>query len=298
MGKHFDTLVDIVKTRIRDTDSSNDVYDTKNRIPNIKQYLLDIIQRASLVELPINAEELLVRSGQVKRTYSKKISDYFDLSEKLGCHIHLPFEVTAIEDRESVVVVEHLYGVTCRVSGGREDLFEERKYISFFIGEVDFSKPKQFPKLFPVLPLYCFLIENGERKPDKFFLDLKIRKWVADDVISSAVSYTEQLVYIMDPENMLLEKQKIDQTGKDVTGLEKTNRKVHYLCVNFTDALELLGEKKQSIYIPTEGPERFLYNQRTLIEKIVAGNGRTITPDGWHLRLMVKESPTRIVPYK
>lgn len=294
MGLHFDTLIDMVENHIREEDSSNDVYDTKNRIPNIKEHLIDLVSRTTLLEFPLNAEQLLPRSGLTKKAHNQRMLDYFTFSEKLGCYFYLPFEVTAVEDDDSVVIVEHLEDIIFRVTSCRADKIDKHEIITFELGTVDFQKPVQMPMYFPVLPLYVAMIEDGIRKPGDFF-DSRIRKYSAKDLMTSAVSYVEQIVYTMEPENLLFEKKK---KCAQKNGWAKTDRRINYLCMSQKDAFELLGQNKEMIYIEEKGPDRYLYNQRELMTKIINDNAAVITPDNWQLTLMVKEKPGIIIPYK
>lgn len=127
----------------------------------------------------------------------------------------------------------------------------------------------------------------------------------------------EQLVYIMDPENFIIRKESnlsIQRREKDTrkgsaarAPLRKTVIRPHYICLSAEDTASFLQSESKvpRPAHPVRGHWRRLmsekfthkHGQTIFVRQYFTGEGKIEGRDGWHYEVMVKEDPTRLVPY-
>lgn len=313
MGKHFDTLVELVKHHIGDEEGMN--------LPNAKNYFVSLINRAALFEFPLNAEEIFPRTGKDRVEYHRYLRDYFEMSEQYGSTLLTPFKLTAIEDKESVVLLDHLEDNEYRVTSCRKVIKDEDgrqiNILSILCGDTILNKPsldKGF--LTPIALLYLTDIIDGKKYPPfSFAPEIITQEFAVTDLGTATRAYVEQLVYIMDPENFIIQKESnlsIKQRERTTKYkkkriLEKTIMRPHYICLNQEEVKSFVKResKEPRPAHPVRGhwktlmSERYvkMRGQRIYIRQYFTGEGKVIGHGGWTYQVLVKEDPKTIVPY-
>ena len=322
MGQHFDTLVDIIKSHVRDNESAP-------LIPNVREYFKSLVKRFALFEFPFDPKDIFPNSGKDKEEYDRYMMDYFQLSEKYNQFLIMPFKFTAIEDPLSVVFLDQIgygnYRVTLsRLSPELGGKLKGPLCADVVCGdvEVDISGKVGRPFVFDVKPLYHVPVSNGKRNNGSFFsmnnpLEFKC---AVLDIQTATMAFIEENVYIMDPANFIVEKRhreceiekerrerkKNGKTGREF--LHKTIIRPHYTCMSEDAIKEFFsvesGEAKPPKAVRahwrTLMSERFV-NKRWQVIPIAQyykGQGEIKTDGGWTYQIFLKESPIKIRPYK
>ena len=141
MGKHFDTLVEIVKDYIDEKEGTI-------HMPYAREYFSGLIRRAALFEFPLNAENIFPRSGKGCVEYDAYLRDYFDMCERYGSFLLTPFRLTAIEDSVSVVFLDNLKLSDYRVTACSDGMMEGHNIKSIICADVTLQKP--YDGVFPI----------------------------------------------------------------------------------------------------------------------------------------------------
>lgn len=306
MGQHFDCLVEVVRRHISPEE-------TASGMQKPLQYFTGLIQRAALFDFPLNAEEIFPKTGKDMPEYNRYLQDYFEMSAKYGKTLITPFRLTAIEDRDSVVVLDHLQGNDFRVTFGRKDIlptFPPSELQALVCGDVTLPQPTEAGFVFGRTSVrYLINLIDGVRVAEDIpGLPLKA------DIFSSAVSYVEQLVYIMDPANFIIRREsnygrQMREKGKKKghVMLEKTTMRPHYVCLSEDETREFISgvAREPRPAHPVRGhwktlmSERFVHKkgQKIHIKQYFTGQGNIEGRGGWHYQVMVKEAPDKLVPY-
>lgn len=169
MGKHFDTLVEIVKREELNRKPAGKISDVQN-------YLARIVDEAALFELPIASRQIREVSGKEFEQYQDYLQDFLKLCAKYNKHLLFPFRITAIEDEDSVTILDPIQGANYRVIDCKNKS----------------SEPGDFSNLF--FSIGSVYIEGVERK-DSF--DPHMIKSVLDDDL---IRHTG-----LDPDNITLD---------------------------------------------------------------------------------------------
>ena len=309
MGKHFDTLVEITKKWIIEGKSSAHIKDYKS-------YLGGLINNCALFELPIDPKNILHVSGKDKDEFIRYMYDYFEMSNKYGEFILGPFPLTAIEDDISVVIMEKVGGnrfMATICNRGLERGFEELGNISSLVtGSVELNPNGKIMEIKSNSEFYATFNEKG----DCYFNSPMIRNHSMYDLANAANAYVEELVYLMDPENFIIEKESNQSKGmrerKEKNGgkrnkLDKTVMRPHYICLSEEDLREFAkNESKEPIPAhPVRGHMRRLISEKFVkmkgqsiyIKQYFTGQGKIEARGGWNYQVYVKEAPNKIVPY-
>ncbi len=289
MGKHFDKLIEIVKKYINEQETS--AY-----IPNIKKYLTKIINRTALFEFPLLCEEIFPRSGKDKQEYRRYMYDYFELSEQNDSNFITPFKITGIEDKISVVIIENQYADKYIITSCSSEKAEKGTLDCILCGYLSIEKNKENDILIKVKAVYNRVVLNNKKMIGP--LELNHSLPVGYDLKRAASAYIEQLIYIMDPENFIIQKehnqsitQKKKQKKKKI--LRKTIMRPHYICLSEQDTKSFLRReaKEPRPTHPVRG------HWRIFIKQYFTGKGKIIADNGWNYQVIVKESPTKLTPY-
>lgn len=312
MGVHFDGLVELVKNNIRSTEcATNDMGLTA--IPSIKAYLEGLITKTKLFDFPILAQNIAPKLDLEKEAYGKYIDDYLDLSSRFGRHLITPFKSVSIEDAESVVFFENLKGNNYRVTIYNDPSFKRFSLPSgLLIGDILIGKPDihQFP---------CkvdFLYSNLQKDGRKVYIPSNMSGGtiVSSDLVRGAVSFIDQLVYIMDPANFIVEKESNaskKQTEKEMSRksgiLRKTINRPHYICLSEQDIKSFLQNESNEAYSahPVIGYYKTLSSprwknkqgQEIFVGQYWTGDAEIIGRNGWNYRVFIKTAPDKVVPY-
>ncbi len=320
MGKNFNVMVELVKKELEGKEQSRKGIHKDSHIPNIMGYLERLIRRAALFEFPLNAEEIFPRSGKDDKEYNAYLIDYFDISKENGHVLATPFPITAIEDNDSVVFLEKVAGDTYRVISCREEQLNREMPIiatTLQIGEVSIKEPSYNGGfLLPVVPLYNANWMDGIRMPDILNSPGGIHE-LRKDLINDAISYIEQVIYIMDPANFIIEKEsnaskkqkaKSSKKKNRYNPLRKTVMRPHYVCLSEEDTKGFLQDESKELrpFHPVIGHWKTLISdryvnkkgQRILIAQYFRGKADIEGRNGWNYRVMLKEEPTKIIAYK
>ncbi len=287
MGKHFDTLVDIVK-------KEDDVDDIKKMIMNAK-----------LFEFPFSSSTVRDMTDMEMGEFVEYFNDYMELSKQNNSQIFFPFKTMAIEDEESVVIVrnnkEGNYDfINC--SRGLADTPSITK------GEVEVKDRMESSGQ---LPMNVKIIENIAKynipDNDDFY------KALAFDGGQAFLSFVKELVYIMDPSRFILSKEsnasiKQKQKKSKRNMMLKTVMRPHFIFVEKEDMKRFLSEESKEPFTahPVAGhwrrlrSERYknMQNQVITVRQYWKGDGNIIGRNGWNYHAYIKTgNPLRLTKY-
>jgi len=352
MGKHFDTLVDTVKrmpdgVKVKEVPLSwvsgmvsrrpGDEFDSEllkltdvekfnliracNRgikgIGDLRQYLAGLIRSAALFELPATSHDMRFVKMDETEDFMQYIIDYSEMSRGYGVRFASPFRVTAIEDEESVVIMDYLGGDEYVCVGASDGSFVREGFnVNFLsIGYVNAMMIYEDGFLFPSFPLFNVRGIGKHLELDHLRDNTFLSSIVGEDVKNDAIAYIKELIYIMDPDNFIIREdrpnsrrrgsKKIRKSG--MRDLRKTSMRPHYLCCSETDAAKMFkGESKEKRAAhPVRGHWRLLQSekyknkqgQRIYVKQYWTGDGKVKTLDGKEYEVYIKESPASVTAY-
>lgn len=272
MGEHFDRLVDIV----RSLDDDN------------VEYLTSILHQATLFDLPVHSNEIRPTCGKEEAEYHQYLKEQIEINLEHGSYVITPYPITAVEDKDSVVILEPL--------DTREFRVIDCKPEGVLVGDVNFGRHVSDKRIECVVnPLYAMV--NGVNVPESNF------GLVGKDLIQSAISYVEEVIYIMDPENFIIEREsnaskKMRAKGKNKK-INKTIMRPHYICLSEQDLTSFLkGESSEPRPAhPVRGHWRRFHSERfvnmkgkqTYIAQYFTGEGKVAGRNGIHYEVRIKK---------
>lgn len=304
MGRHFDSLVDFVKALAPGIKAQE--------VPCAKAYLESIVRNSTLFEFPLKAEDIFTRSGKTTPEYCRYLMDYFDLSERHGSFFLMPFRLTAVEDDVSVVAMQHLMDDKYILTSCKRHVLQDNNSTVVYFGIMEV---KQTPKGMrtDTNPYFFRKLLNGQMlgiaNPDEAF------KALCPSFHADACSYIEQIVYLMDPENFIIRKENYQSrkyhskpaNKRPAHIIPKTMMRPHYICLSEQDTREFLqnSSREPRAAHPVRGHWRTLISEKwshkkgqtIFVKQYFTGQGVAEGFNGWTYEVMVKESPTKIVPY-
>jgi hypothetical protein len=318
MGKHFDRLVDLVRHEIVDCSTDN--------VPSIKSYFEDLIRRTALFEMPLKSEEIRPHLGKDLDEYSRMIYDYLRVSRENHEALIMPFPVTAVEDDISVVFFDRIseassYNVSiCRYA---QEMPEQPILTTLISGTLVLGDPEMMhahnyrgtPGL--ITPTYYgFVFGNNNQSHPYSSLISDCQAHVFQDLSRAAQAFIEQIIYIMDPSNFIIQKesncslkQRMKKDSKSRREmLRKTVVRPHYIVLSEEDTRDFLLDqsKEPRPAHPVRGhwrrfqSERYvnMKGQSIFIRQYFTGKGHVVGLQGWNYQVMVKESPTVLRTYE
>jgi len=298
MGRHFDTLVELIKVA---PESSRWLYP--------KEYYASLLAKTALFEFPMGAQEILPGTGKDQTQYNKYLGEYFDISHQYGKEFITPFDTTGIEDPDSVVILEP------RSKGFRATLcYDSSSLVLLATADVTIDRPDENGKiLVTTVPLYSLSYLEGVKLPNNTMCDNREGvNCAAQDFTTATISFLEEVVYIMDPANFIIEKEttqsrKLRERGKQHNKPAKTVMRPHYICLSEEDTRNFLRDtaKEPRPAHPVRGHWRSLLSpryvnkqgQRIYIQQYFTGNGSIEGVGGWSYQVFVKEDPVTIHKY-
>ena len=312
MGKHFDTLVELVKKHIGPEETPWPGADgIVDNVDKVQPYLERLIQRATLFELPFGTDK--IRPEMDDAEFGRYVRDYISLSQKYRKFLLMPFELTAIENPYSVIIFDPLeqnkYLVTICQDGTALRAPSETMTVS--CGAVEVLPPDDnFRFHFSKNAFYNAIISHGKRVDRP--ITQAMERAVMQDLGNEVHAYITNLVYIMDPDNFIIRKEhkqsrKHTARGRNPNMLRKTIMRPHYVCLSEQDTRTFLtGESKEPWPAhPVRGHWRTLMSerftrkrgQRIYVAQYFTGQGQIEGMQGWTYEVMVKDAPDKIVPY-
>jgi hypothetical protein len=313
MGAHFDALVETVRNELNDSEK------TADSIP-AKSYLEELVRKSALFDFPLTSSEIRPTLKKDQHQYDVYLANYFEMSAQYNEFLITPFPITAIEDKDSVVVFDHLknneYYVTSCMAGDEYNSYDKKNYNVVCLGMVHaiIGKPDEKGMfLVKVKPVYSVNLRDGKRCQIDH-TDPKMWNSVVNDLHKAVIAYIEQTVYIMDPENFILRKESknsVIQTEKSKSKkkqmLRKTVMRPHYVVMSEEDTSDFMkgASSEPRPAHPVRGHWRRLMSDKFInkkgtslyIKQYFTGNGRVEAEGGWSYEVMVKESPTKIQQY-
>jgi hypothetical protein len=306
MGKHFDTLVEATRTNIPAGKSSE-------MIKDYKSYLERIIEESALFELQIDPKDILNISGKKLDEYISYMRDYLDMSAKYGEHIITPFNITAIEDKISAVIMEKLGGNNYMFTiCNRSETPGFENTLNIVTGNAKIFPVKNKMAVSANAEFYIYIDEK-----DILFNSPLIRDEALLDLGTAVNAYFQELVYIMDPENFIVQKEsnqsrqireRKEKNGGKRKKLDKTIMRPHYICLSENDLRDFMRSesKEPRAAHPVRGHMRKLMSekyvnkrgQRVYIKQYFTGEGSITGVNGWNYQVYVKEAPNILVQYK
>ncbi len=311
MGRNFNALVELVNKHIKPSETSPF---RNSNLPPARDYLDSLIRKTALFDFPLNGEDIQPNTGMEDPEYIEYLKDYFDMSAQHGSFLITPFPVTAIEDNDSVVILDniaenHYYLTQCRI-----DQTAVGELVTVMVGDIFLSRPGErggFQNR--ISNEYTAQLLNGQRVPLHTERAVLTNPRVSNDTNTATIAYVEQLAYIMDPDNFIIEKESNQgrkYAGKKSAGkkLRKTVMRPHYVCLSEADTREFLQDqsKHPRSAHPVRGHWRRLMSpryvnmqgQRVFIQQYFTGQGQVEGQKGWHYQVMIKEGPNKLTPYK
>jgi len=320
MGQHFDTLVEVVNKCMTENEKAPG-------IPNVREYFRSLVKRFTLFEFPLDPKDIFPNSGKDKEEYGRYVWDYFSMSEKYDRFLITPFKCTAIEDPVSVVFLDQIgygnYRVTLskfnsEFGGKLKDTF----CADVVCGDISVTKsedPKR-PILMDVMPLYLVRVLEGKRNASRVISpnNFLMHPAASLDLSTATNSFIEEIIYLMDPANFIVEKRhkqcelererRERKKGKGPEILQKTIVRPHYICLSEDEMRDFFRERSKEArpVRPVAGhwktliSERFVNKrgQRIFVAQYYRGEGIMEGAGGWRYQVWLKESPTKIRPYK
>lgn len=283
-------------------------------IPRIKEYVSGLIQKAALFEFSLPSNQLLPQSGKDKAEYDKYVDDYFDFSAKFGKFLAFPFEITAVEDFDSFVIMEHLGSDKYRVlSASANNDSPGHDFESIELGEVNIYNNQgeaMGDNGIPMLtqPLYAKIFCNGESSPNNPLDDNRSRYYVSVDLVSAATTYIEEVIYMMDPENFIICKKNGNGDGRQEGNktLRKTSERPVFFALGQDRTKRFLEDRSidpQEVE-PVSGywdvliSEKYDRNSQVIyVNQHYKGNGSIEGKDGNRYQVWVKKDPVTIEPF-
>ncbi len=331
MGKHFDTLIEILYAARKGKTGSleNDMLVPGRNIVGVADYLEKLVQRAALFEFPFSSHSIS-EVLQQDANLSNYINDYFRLSEKNNCRLITPFKLTAIEDLETVVFLDKVLGpdgretgryvvTSCGNDAKKAKDFSQLSHLMIANVLIDGRMTKQRTLPVVVNPVH-YSAYMHQNEVDALSLDACTSGTLdsAKDVAQATTSFISELVYIMDPSNFVIKKEnKISliederarsKKGKqNGNGLRKTVARPHYMFLTARELKDFILEnsKESNPAHPVSGHWRELLSERfrnmqgykIFIRQYFTGEGVFEGREGWKYTVLIKTSPTRIEPY-
>lgn len=314
MGKHFDSLVDVVKK-------------SQGTIDNKSQDLIQkAIRKSALFEFPLDPKDLFPNSGKDKDEYDKYIDDYLDLSEEYDKFLIMPYDVMAIEDVSSVAIMESIGFNRYRVLDCQHEPTELRgrredstlvTLTEISIDRVDREKNNGQCYSCGVSLNTAIVAFDGEIDvPYQEQILRTNRTDLMEGAYKAALAFIEEVVYIMDPDNFIIrtesnqsiKQSQKSQKGKKRGGLKKTIMRPYYKVFGEDDLKDMIKEESKTPRAahPVRGHWRHLTSekwknkkgQRIFIKQYFTGDGEIEGRNGWNYQIMIKEDPTTLKPYR
>ncbi|NQU98598.1 hypothetical protein HQ533_03955 [Candidatus Woesearchaeota archaeon] len=187
MGKHYQVLMEKVNNGFfKDDVMTNGM--------NFHEYLCDLVNRAQLVEIPFISADLPVHLGLTKKEFFSLGNDFLELSKKNNTGILTPYKTTAIEDPQSVVImderdVNRFFMTTSQyLDFGRES--EDMLAIS--CGQISVVGCTHTGILMTAKPFYIHLDIDGKKQE----LNLRLRAVSVQNMSESGITFIEQATYL------------------------------------------------------------------------------------------------------
>ena len=310
MGKHFDSLVDVLKGEVPQFNLALDEI-------NIKAYLTELVNNFFLFDFPISKQEIRPVTGKDQEEYNKYVADYLRMSQQYGKHLIMPFEHLAIEDPDSAVFFDNIQGSTYYVTEICGIPAKKAQPLECFVnmGQVT-VKPQQTLDNFPmdIGMIYSARFTGSESFNLAPFNDPQKS---AGGLGAAALAFIQEDIYIEDPVNFIIKKENTQSKMEDKKreghhGKERKPRKTmmrpHYTCSNEEDTVSFLrGESKEPRslhpvrgYWKTLQSPRFKLSQGKIlrVDQYWRGDGIIDGKNGWFYQVYLKKDPLTIVPVK
>ena len=318
MGKHFDSLIETIKTRVEKGHSSEHIKDYRS-------YLEKIINNCALFELPIDPKDLLHVAGKNQEEFVAYWNDYMEMSKKYGEFVLTPFPMTAIEDNVSVVMMDKLGGnrflftmylkgfeVNNDLGGIINKVIIDNSISSLVTGYVELIPSGEKTRIDAYPEFYANFHDDGR----DYFNSEILRASAKKDLGYNANAYIEEIIYIMDPENFIIEKEsnqsrglreRKEKHGGKINNMNKTVMRPHYTCLSECDLRDFaLNESTDPIAAhPVRGHIRKLMSEKFVkmqgqsiyIKQYFTGEGKIKGKNGWNYEVYVKEAPNKLTAY-
>lgn len=326
MGKHFDSLVELV----RSASKAKVKYPSIPQMPDFVANLEDIVKDAALFELLFPPH--LLAGDKNSEEYIRYLHDYFNESEKAGSFFLTPFPVTAIEYQKAVYILKSIHKneyILISCSCGDDESIEKvqkdsglplngPRPVLAMIGKVRIQRPVEPGSAQMIIDVknLASLMSFGEtvKVLDQTVLDGNDRKSEMA-MVESTIEFMQGILYIMDPENFILRKesnqaiklQEKKQTKNRQSMLKKTILRPHYICLSEEDVSDFLKNtaKEPRPAHPVRGHWRHLMSEKfrnkkgqtIFIRQYFTGQGKIQSSGGWTYQVMIKPEFGKVVDY-
>jgi len=311
MGVHFDGLVELVNGELSERER-NEI------LGNPKQHFTHLLNEAALFELPLNSKDVMAATGKARAEYIACIREHFSESEKAGVAFAMPFPVTAVEDKDSAVILQYGTDSTLLSTVFWSNVIKDSLFTYFIAGDARLREPLDERGIFnfDMGFYYGLIFQNGMRQHFPDIHETNVRDCMTQDLLTATVTAIGEIVYIMDPSNFVIEKEnnssrsifaKKKGNSKGFVKARKTVMRPHYICLGEEDTNSFLrGESihpvatqavrghyrrlRSPVYVKAQG-------KKLIIPQYFRGPEEVMARQGWTYRVMLKSNALSLVPY-
>jgi hypothetical protein len=311
MGKHFDTLVDLIKDEMPKL--------LKNNPQELSKWRW-LIQNAVLFEMPLRAQDIKPATGKDQEQYDKYFIEFFKMCEGYDKRILMPFNAMAVEDTDSVVFMDAVNKDTYRVASfarhGKPEFQTDFCNATTGIMQINMPTDKAMLPMAANNMLFYQFSDLGASVVPFWEMSGRHQDMVLHDYQTNAMSCIEQIIYIQDPENWIIRKENkqsqiFDAKSKERIKkdfLRKTIMRPHCVVLSDEDMKDMLSNeaKEPRPAHPVRGHWRKLLSERYVnmkgktifIEQYFTGQGKVDAKNGWTYQVMVKKGPDKLELYQ
>jgi hypothetical protein len=294
MGKHFDTLVELLnKGHITDSDG-----------PELYGYLCDAVKESAVFGFPLLSEEIRPQSSQDLLTYSHYVGEYVTLSQERGNLLLAPYPVTAVEDSTSVVLFESSGPKECIITvceESNDNPNPELQGVHLQVGRVTLNNIDEAADFnMDVGPIYDATWRNGEKYVRPLFTQAESQA-TSDRLGTCAMAAMQQIIYISDPGNFILKQEnngskKMNKKKRGCKKQRKTQIRPHFTIHSRDELVRILrGEigADERVPHPVRGHWRFFKDPKYRLKATHVGQhwrglGDVSGKNGIHYEVLLK----------
>lgn len=326
MGKHFDSLVDLVRKE------SKQIERIENRIPemagkpSLVEILRDFMKKGALFDFDLpQLPNYLPMPENEKRSSKEYMADFFAVCKEHGSLVKTPFPVTFIEDYRGVACLSDLGGdkyllftyvdVNEAPKNDEKDLSEVSGIMGAAYAPATRDKDIEGWQFTPILGAHI-------SKTGRFYSALpKQEDALRSDLWETFVGYLWETAYIMDPSNFIIERESSQsrkmreeaRTAKKkkkrvLDGmLKKTVLRPHYVAASEEDTKQFFREQSDEPRAPhpvrghfrTYKSDRYklMRGKTRYIPQYFTGKGKFTGQNGFHYEVLLKKDFDKLVPY-
>lgn len=191
MGQHYNVLLELLdKGLVTDGEKIN-------RKP-VQEYISDVVKKSELMELSFQSPDVIDLLDKTDKQYDDFLKSFLKKSHRHYKAILMPHNITALEDEDSVVIVENkglLSFNLINCCSGKPMHGVDDNEINLFCVELSLM-PLSNNKMFTmgVNPVYNLI--GNMKKGLETNLDKDMRVRISYDAVNAATAFIEQSAYL------------------------------------------------------------------------------------------------------